>query len=298
MATFSNILGAEKGEKGQNIFYCEKCDFKCCKKYSWDRHLLTSKHDKATKSNILATENGQKGQKNNLCCNNCGKEYYNRTGLWRHNKKCIPVNTQVSENKNIIDKDLVEMLIKQNTKLMEIIENGTTNNSNNIIHTNSHNKSFNLNFFLNETCKNAMNIMDFVDSIKLQLSDLEKIGELGYVDGISNIIVKNLNELDVTERPIHCTDSKRETIYIKDEDKWEKENENKIIVKKAVKKIANKNISLLPEFKAKYPDCIYSDSKKSDQYNKIIIEAFELNNPEKQDKVIKNIVKKVIVDKK
>ena len=145
------------------------------------------------------------------------------------------------------------MLIKENSEMrnmmMKVIENGTHNTTNNTTtHTNSHNKAFNLNFFLNETCKNAMNITDFVDSIKLQLSDLIDIGELGYVEGISKIIVKNLNNLDETERPIHCTDKKRETFYIKDQDKWEKEDEEKKKIKDTIKTIANKNIRLLPQF--------------------------------------------------
>ena len=165
--------------------------------------------------------------------------------------------------------------------------------------TNSHNKAFNLNFFLNETCKDAMNIMDFVDSIKLQLSDLEKVGELGYVEGISNIIVKNLNELDVTQRPVHCTDKKRETMYIKDEDKWEKdENNNKI--KKAIKRVASKNQRLLPKFKEAHPDCGTYHSKYSDQYNKIIIESVGGsgdNDAEKEEKIIRNITRATTIEK-
>ena len=128
-----------------------------------------------------------------------------------------------------IDKELIMMLIKQNSQLIQqnadLVKNTsitTTNSHNNTNNTNSHNKTFNLQFFLNETCKNAMNITDFVDSIKLQLSDLESVGKIGYVEGLSKIIIKNLNALDVTERPVHCSDSKRETMYVKDEDKWEK----------------------------------------------------------------------------
>jgi len=144
-----------------------------------------------------------------------------------------------------------------------------------------------------------MNIMDFVDSIKLQLSDLENVGKLGYVEGISNIIIKNLNDLDVEKRPVHCTDSKREVLYVKDENQWfndsKDQNENTKI-KKAIKHITHKNTKMLPEFKAKYPDCVYSDSKKSDQYNKIIIEAFG-DSLENENKIIKKIAKEVIVGK-
>jgi len=144
-----------------------------------------------------------------------------------------------------------------------------------------------------------MNIMDFVDSLKLQIADLESVGKLGFVNGISNIIVKNLNSLDETKRPIHCTDAKREILYVKDEDKWEKENENKKI-RKAIKHIAHKNSKLIPQFKTKYPECGKSDSKYSDQYNKLIIEAMGGlgdNDSEKEDKIIKNIAKEVLIDK-
>jgi hypothetical protein len=179
---------------------------------------------------------------------------------------------------------------------MEVIKNGTTQNTN-ITNTNSHNKAFNLNFFLNETCKDAMNITDFVESIKLQLSDLEKVGELGYVEGISNIIVKNLKELDVTQRPVHCTDKKRETMYIKDEDTWEKDEERKKM-HKLVRKVADKNARMLPKFKEAHPDCTKSASRYSDQYNKIIMEAMGGRGDddfEKEEKIIKRVSKEVII---
>jgi hypothetical protein len=195
------------------------------------------------------------------------------------------------------------MLLKQNSELIlqnsELVKNGSHNTtiSNN---TNSLNKTFNLQFFLNETCKDAMNLMDFVESIKIQLKDLEKVGQIGYVEGISNIINSNLNALDISQRPIHCTDKKREVLYIKDENKWEKENEYKTKIRKAIKQIAHKNSKLIPKFKEVHPDCIKSVSKYSDQYNKIIIEAMGGpgdNDTEKEDKIIKNISKNVIIDK-
>jgi hypothetical protein len=146
-----------------------------------------------------------------------------------------------------------------------------------------------------------MNIMDFVDSVKLELSDLENIGKIGFVEGISNIIIKNLRNLDITRRPVHCSDSKREVMYVRDENKWhkEEENDNKKL-KKAIKHIARKNTKLLNEFKAIYPDCIYSDSKKSDVYNKIVIEAFggsKNNDVDNENKIIKKLAKEVIIDK-
>ena len=168
-----------------------------------------------------------------------------------------------------------------------------------VTNTNSHNKTFNLQFFLNETCKDAMNIMDFVDSIKLQLSDLENVGKAGYVEGISNIITTNLKALDVTQRPIHCADKKREVLYIKDDDKWEKDDE-KTKIRKAIKRVACKNQRLLPKFKEEHPDCGKYHSKFSDQYNKIVVESMGGsgdNDMEKEDKIIKNISKNVTIDK-
>ena len=180
------------------------------------------------------------------------------------------------------------------------INNSQNNNSfNNTTYSNSNNKTFNLQFFLNETCKDAMNIMDFVDSIKLQLSDLENVGRLGYVEGISNIITSNLKALDITQRPIHCADKKREVVYVKDENKWEKDHENKKI-RKAIKRISCKNQKLLPEFKKEHPDCGNYHSKFSDQYNKLIVESMGgsgNNDVEKEDKIIRNISKNVTIDK-
>jgi len=263
------------------------------------------------KINNSAT-NGNKN-KSKLClkkfsCENCEKTYSDRTGLWRHKNKCLNSKKKeqnlVSEikcddynkEKLMEEKELIMMLMKQNTELLEVIKNGTHHNS----HNNSHNKTFNLQFFLNETCKDAMNIMDFVDSIKLQLSDLEKVGEIGYVEGITNIIVDNLKSLDITQRPVHCTDKKREVLYIKDENKWTKEDEEKNKIRNVIKRVAHKNIRMLPEFRVKHPDCNKSISRYSDQYNKIVVEAMGgsgNNDTEKEDKIIKNITKNVMIDK-
>jgi hypothetical protein len=168
----------------------------------------------------------------------CGRLFNTNSGLWKHKKLCN--NEDIKNNEND-DKELIMMLVKQNSEMLEVIKNGTHNTSNSHNNTNnSHNKTFNLQFFLNETCKDAMNIMDFVDSIKLQLSDLENVGKAGYVEGISNIITTNLKALDVTQRPIHCADKKREVLYIKDDDKWEKDDE-KTKIRKAIKRVACKN---------------------------------------------------------
>ena len=300
-------LGDKITPKSAGFFHCNYCDVRCSKLSDYNRHILTSKHAKYVKANDLVTN----GDKNcaNFICHICSKNYKSRNGLWKHNKTC-----QLEKQIETTDKDqLILMLIKQNTELikeqtdikqlileqqnivLEIAKNGTHNTT----HTNSHNKSFNLNFFLNETCKDAMNIMDFVDSIKIQLSDVEKVGELGYVEGISNIIIKNLKALDITKRPVHCTDRKRETMYVKDQDKWEKDEEQKTM-HKVVRKIAWKNQNSLQMFRDAHPDCGKYHSKFSDQYNKLIVESMGGpgdNELEKEDKIIKKISKEVFVDK-
>jgi len=287
-------------------FYCESCDFNTCNKKDYNRHLNTKKH----KINVSQCFAMDFTQKNPYCCENCGRMYKDNSGLWRHKKTCkIDVELDANEKDNLHQtneiqelKEFMQYLMKENSDMknmmMEVIKNGTHNTTN--THTNSHNKTFNLQFFLNETCKDAMNIMDFVDSVKLQLSDLENVGKLGYVDGISNIIVKNLKALDVEKRPVHCTDSKREILYIKDDNKWEKEDDENKKIRKVIKKVADKNARLLPEFKKIYPDYNKASSKYSDQYNKLIIESMGGagdNDCEKEDKIIKNLAKQVVIDK-
>jgi hypothetical protein len=281
-------------------FYCKNCDYGTSKKSSYDNHNESQKH----KNNDLTTNDNEKNAK--LCfkkyeCENCVKSFNDRAGLWRHNKKCN--ESQKSNKSPEISQELILTIIKQNSELqntiIEMSKNIQTTNSNNNNTNNSHNKTFNLQFFLNETCKNAMNITDFVDSIKLQLSDLIKVGEIGYVEGISGIITKNLNALDVTQRPVHCTDKKRDVLYVKDENKWEKEDEDKNKIRKVIKKVMIKNQRLLPEYKEKYPDYNKSSSKNSDQYNTIIVESMGGrgdNDFEKENKIIKNITKVTTID--
>jgi hypothetical protein len=305
METLGNAILPNSAPK----YYCNFCDYGTSKKSSFDDHNLSAKHKMETKSKQMETP-GNAILLKMFFCENCEKKFKNRSGLWKHDKICKNKNTNETtvyeiDNKNEgpTDKELMMMVVQQNAMLIkensefknmmiEVIKNGTHNTT----HTNSHNKTFNLQFFLNETCKDAMNIMDFVDSLKLQLSDLENLGKIGYVDGISKIIVHNLNLLDETKRPVHCTDSKREVMYVKDEDKWEKENDDKSKMRKVIKHVAHKNTKLLKDFKAKYPDCEKSDSRYSDKYDKLVIEAFG-GTDEKEYKIIKKIAKEVIIDK-
>jgi hypothetical protein len=301
MTTFDNDSLGKLGKISEE-FCCKKCHYTTCVKYNFKLHLKSIKHknnETTTNNNELLGKISKKYE-----CENCEKCFNDRAGLWRHNKKCkTEEKFENIKNNEPSDKELIVMLLKQNSQLIdkncELSKNLQMNNSHNNTTTNSHNKAFNLNFFLNETCKDAMNITDFVDSIKLQLEDLIKVGEIGYVEGISNIITKNLNALDVTQRPIHCTDKKRDVLYVKDEDKWEKEDTQKKKIRKAIKKISSKNQKLLPQFKEAHPDCNRSVSKYSDQYNKIIVESMGGsgdNDLEKEDKIIKNITKVTTID--
>ena len=302
------------------IYICNICDYNTNKKSSYDNHLLSAKHKKSLFGNQkhnLGNNNMPKLCSDKYTCGNCNKIFKNRSGLWKHNKICFEKNISIQndqkyetdeQNTNIYElvkylmkenSDLKTMMAEQNTNMIEqnneiinVLKNGThiTNNCNNI---NSNNKTFNLQVFLNETCKDAMNITDFIDSIKLQLSDLERIGEIGYTQGISDIITSNLQALDVTQRPVHCTDNKRETLYVKDENQWIKEENNKPKIRKMIKHIENKNIQVLLQFREKYPNYADPNSRDSDKYNKTIIEAMGgIGDAEaKENKIIRNISK-------
>jgi len=285
------VNDSKKSQKVAHFLRCQICDYITSKKSDYAKHLSTDKHKKGENGSKMVENDSEKSQKVAHFECSCGKMYKYDSGYYRHKKIC----NFIEENKlnEPDDKDLIMMLVKQNAELLEVIKNGTHN-------TNSHNKTFNLQFFLNETCKDAMNLMDFVDSIKLQLTDLEKVGRIGFVEGISNIITTNLKALDVTQRPIHCTDNKREILYVKDENKWEKEVDEKNKIRKAIKRVAHKNIMMLPKFKEGHPDCLKSESKYSDQYNKLVIESFGGsgdNDLEKEDKIIKNIAKGAGIEK-
>ena len=292
-------------QKNEQLFVCECCDFKCSFKSDFTRHLSTRKHSDSLNGNL------KEMKKTSVSCK-CGKEYKSMSGLWKHKNNCIQCKNDVKnmETESDLSKkdNLIEYLIKENsefkTLIMELIKKDNISHiSNNNINStvNSNNKTFNLQFFLNEQCKDALNIGEFVDSIKLQLTDLENTGRMGYVEGVSKILIKNLNELDTFKRPIHCSDLKREVLYIKDNDKWAKEDDDKHVIKKAIKDVANKNIRQITEWANLNPDCKLSDSKKNNQYLNIVMNSMSGGSNEEQnsniDKIIKNITKTVIIEK-
>lgn len=301
----------KKVPKSSKYLRCEVCDYSTSRKSQYDRHILTPKHVNAINAAEDAIKSSEKVPLGHAC--DCGNSYNHYASLWRHRKNCTfqkeqkeKVLTTDASNNTISNEILLEFM-KKDTEfkavLMEAFKNGIGNTTNN--NTNSHNKiknKFNMNFFLNEQCKDAMNIMDFVNTMKLQLSDLERVGELGYVKGISHIVVNKLKDLDVHKRPIHCSDLKRETMYVKDEDIWEKETENKEKISKMITRVAHKNQIQIKEWQQENPEYKDSESVKSEKYLKIVGESMNgLTNDNESsgytNKIIKNIAKEVVIEK-
>jgi hypothetical protein len=318
-----------------HTFFCKKCEYSTSNKKAFNRHLSTVKHSRMTQElqiNDIKLQKDDAGddieddnnlKKSHYKCD-CGNIYKYRQGLWKHKKICEIKKAQENSNQkeDYTDKQetelkvitkLVKDVIKQNidvikqnqdltNKIVDICKVGNTQN-NTISYSNLHsnNTTFNLQFFLNETCKDAMNISDFVESIKFQLKDLEHIGEVGFVDGISDVVLDNLTELDTRQRPIHCSDNKREILYIKDNDEWIKDDEPNTKMTKVIKQIAHKNMKNIPEWIKNNPDCHKSDSKKNDKYLKIVSNSMsgctELEQKNNINKIISKVAKEVTIDK-
>jgi len=318
--------------KSSKKFVCENCNYVTSRLSQYNRHILTYKHKKIINGNFKFQKVPKSSNALWVC--NCGKQYKYDSGLSRHKKYCNFINEQSKEDLNdkALDikedetKELKELVVKlmvenqemKNTMLSEniklqqqnyelqkqnkdiqkhVLDVCKINNSNNTI--NSHNKTFNLQFFLNEQCKDAMNITDFANSISVQLKDLEKIGSSGYVNGISSIIIKELKELDVTKRPVHCSDAKRETLYIKDEDKWEKECPENTKMKKVIRNVEKKNINLISEWTDKNPAYYDTTTTENDEYLNIMQQTMggKGDYEENKNKIIKKIAKEVVIDK-
>ena len=295
--------------KNAEIFYCESCDFECRKKSNYDKHLLTRKHKIRTNSNEKNAEISKA-----FICTTCGKSYASRSSLWYHNKKCNHTSCEdkitISETKPVSSKEntsndsndlLKDMLIKvidENKELRKTVQDmipkigNTTNNITN---------KFNMNIFLNEECKDALNLMEFVDSLKIQMEDLVNTGKSGFVNGITNIFIRGLRELEMHKRPLHCSDLKREVLYVKDNDTWEKENENKDKITKAINAIKRNNMQQITGWLEENEDTIINDKDKSDEYVQILQQSLG-GNEEQQDKniqkIIKNVAKEVCISKK
>ncbi len=278
----------EKAQKTPKIFTCDICDFVCRKKCDYTRHLSTRKHEMMTNRVTEKTPD--------FFCE-CGKKYKHRQGLHRHQRTCPvadkeeePITQPIQaveqpQDESIID--VMKTLVEENKKQRDTITELTSTIREMAPKMGNNNKSINI--FLNEQCKDAMNIKDFVDSISLQIQDVQNVGKLGYVDGISNIIVNNLSTMEVNKRPIHCSDAKKEIMYVKDHDVWEKENEDRSKLKQVVEEISNKNIMMLHQA---------HDTQDVDNNVKMVSEATGGggDKTKKDDQIIKNIAKAVVLD--
>ena len=291
--------------KSHKTLSCEICDYNTYRKSDYNKHILSRKH----KNNDISDKNDDTLSLkvvNSFICK-CGKVYKYRQGLCYHKKTCKLhlAQTKDKEDKEelIILTELVKNVIAQNqdltNKIVDICKVNTNTISNNNVHSN--NNTFNLQFFLNETCKDAMNISEFVESIKFQIKDLEYIGEVGFVDGISEVVLNNLTELDSRERPIHCCDNKREILYIKENNEWVKDDELNTKMSTVIKQIAHKNMKVIPEWIKNNPNCHKSHSKYNDKYLKIVSNSMsggtELEQKTNINKIIKKVAKKVTIDK-
>jgi hypothetical protein len=287
--------------KSSAKYFCEKCDYNTSRNSQYQRHLLTAKH----KNQHLATNLVPKGSASLRC--KCGKDFKDRSGLWRHSKICKNINFE--ENGEPISTELVMNLFKQNQSLQDMLYDQhnkmvelakdckhITNNNNT-----TNNNHFNLNVFLNEQCKDAINLIDFVDSLNVNLKDLEYTSKVGYAEGVSQIFIKALSNLNINKRPIHCSDSKREILYIKDNGLWQKENEEKTLLTNAIKIVGNKNIKQISEWQKVYPEYKDPESKHNDKYMKMICNVMSGSTKEEAnknyDKIIKNVIKETIIDK-
>ena len=300
----------EKMPKMENNFYCEACDFKCCKQSNYDKHLSTRKHNLKINPNNKMPKNA----KAYMC--SCGKSYKHASSLSGHKTKCEikdlqkeiqylknEIENNTNDTKNVIvakeetDEinykelcmNMIDVMKEQQKQIGEILPKiGNHNTTNN----------FNLNVFLNEECKNALNLMDFVKSLQIQIEDLVTTGKLGFAESTSQLLIKNLNELEVTKRPIHCSDLKRETLYIKDNDVWEKETENKDTMKRAVKYLQKESFGVIPEWVKEHPGCARGDNRHNDEYMEIVGNTAGVDNVKDVNKIVKKVAKEVIIDKK
>jgi len=294
-----------KVAKSRKIFYCEKCDYKCFRSNDYTKHLSTDKHHVSKDGNHLETVEIAKSQKVFEC--ECGKSYKNKSGLWKHKKKCNFVDkveneiVNTSEKSQTINENLIVELLKQNQDFQkQIIELMKDNVGNHITTNNTTNNKFNLNVFLNEKCKDALNLTDFISNLNVGFADFENFGKIGYSNSISHIFIRGLKELDVYKRPIHCSDLKREVIHIKDDNTWKKDDEKEQMIK-AIKMIEHKNIKQIPDWIKAHPAHADIRSKKFDEYSKMLDQSMgeyeDEDNQKNYQKIIRTVAKEILVEK-
>ena len=299
-------------------FFCSVCQYKTGNKKDFIKHSTTPKHLKQaemlTNANEKSPEHNLEIVQVDICendhkCDLCQRNYKHLASLCRHKKNCVSEKKPTDSSSELVfelikqSKELQNLLLEQNKHIIELSKTqSVTNHITNTNNTNTTNNQFNLQFFLNDTCKDAMNIDEFINSLKVTMEDFENTGKLGYVEGITRIIINGLNQVDTTKRPIHCTDVKRETVYIKSDDSWEKENPDKEKLKKAVKQVARMNLSQLPTWQRENPASEVLDTREHCQYVKYSLAALggvgDKAEEQNIDKIMKNVIKETIVDKK
>ena len=294
-------MTTKKSQKVAKNFMCEKCAYVSGKKSDYEKHCSTRKHENTT----LLRQIQPKSRDTIICC--CGKTYLHRSSLFNHKKTCKFIETTENENTIITSapeevktlSNMVMELMKSNSdlqkQLVEVCKNSNTTNNN----INSHNKTFNLNFFLNEQCKDAMNISDFVNTFDLQLEDLESVGELGYVEGMTKIIVDKLNSMDIYKRPMHCSDAKREIIYVKDENIWAREERTNPKLRQAIKTVTFRNMKQVKKWSDKHPESLDNESHLNDKYMMLVIQSTGGNGAimDSENKIIRRIIKEIVIGK-
>lgn len=289
-------MANKKTPKNPSFYECNICNFNSKNKKDYMRHLNTNKH------NQLANKDNDNDNSNNKNVCDCGKVYKYMSSLSKHRKKCnlvlkenqVENSININEPKEEIDyKELVMQLLQQNSELQKSMKElipVVGNNNNNTI--NSNNKTFNVQMYLNTECKNALSIQDFIESIELNTSHLKAIGDNGYVDSISNVLITALNKMKLTERPLHCTDAKRETLYIKDLDTWEKGSTETPLIRKAVRVVENKHEGLMKDYIMEHPKASELDSAEGEFYIQTHMNI--LGNGVEPEKLTKKIFKKVM----
>jgi len=298
-------MTTEKNSKKTPIFSCEKCDFTCSKQNEFKRHVVTNKHKR-----LHETTEKNSNQASSVYICKCGKKYLHHTSLAKHKRLCnflhvsfdgaTASNEKELENE-VITKEMFMELLKDNREMLKIIkslsEQSHINNSTITTTTNSNNSTFNMNLFLNEKCKDAMNMKDFVNSIQLNVTDLENVGRLGYVEGMSNIFIDNLQKTDIYKRPVHCSDVKRETLYVKDNNQWQRDGPDHEKMTNAVLAVEQKNVALVNEWAKTHPNCMYSHTRDNETYFKLSKAATDGDKDGNIDKVIRKVSKSVAIEK-
>jgi len=307
----------EKSQKIPLKYHCEFCDYNTSNKKDYNKHITTPKHKNRTISNDFSPKNPQ----NVFFCKKCNKEYKVRNSLWYHEQKCNYNNIVIQKeqetnesHENVKEDTLVDSginmqltiveLLKQNQdfqkQIIELMKDNVGNHiTNNTTNTNSNNK-FNLNVFLNEKCKDALNLTDFITNLNVGFTDFENFGKIGYSNSITNIFIRGLKELDVYKRPIHCSDLKREVIHVKDDNTWKKDDEKEQMIK-AIKMIEHKNIKQIPDWIKAHPAHADIRSKKFDEYSKMLDQSMgeyeDEDNQKNYQKIIRSVAKEILVEK-